>query len=45
MAYFKSSCLDNEGWGPIGSKYLDELLSRLIKINFLSIKSIGDILI
>ena len=37
--------LDTEGWGPISSKYLDELLSRLIKINFLSIKSIGDILI
>ena len=37
--------LDNEGWGPLGSNYLDKLLNRLIKVNFLEIKTIGDVLI
>lgn len=33
--------LDNEGWGPISSKYLDSLLRRLIKIDFLKISPTG----
>ena len=37
--------LDNEGWGPLSSNYLDKLLNRLIKVNFLEIKTIGDVLI
>ena len=37
--------LDNEGWGPLSSNYLDKLLNRLIKVNFLAIKTIGDVLI
>jgi len=35
--------LDNEGWGPISSKYLDSLLRRLIKIDFLKISPTGEL--
>ncbi len=37
--------LDSEGWGPISSKYLDKLLLRLLKIDYLSIKTMGEILV
>ena len=37
--------LDSEGWGPISSKYLDKLLLRLLKIHYLSIKTMGEILV
>ena len=37
--------LDNEGWGPLSSNYLDKLLNRLIKVNYLKIKTIGDVLV
>jgi peptidoglycan/xylan/chitin deacetylase (PgdA/CDA1 family) len=36
--------LDEEGWGPVSSKYLDELLKRLVKIEFLSILPAGIVL-
>ncbi len=35
--------LDDEGWGPISSNYLDNLLKRLIKIDFLSVQPTGEI--
>lgn len=36
--------LDNEGWGPISAKYLDELLKRLIQVPHLEIAPTGTIL-
>jgi peptidoglycan/xylan/chitin deacetylase (PgdA/CDA1 family) len=36
--------LDNEGWGPVTSVYLDKLLKRLVKIDFLDILPAGVVL-
>lgn len=36
--------LDDEGWGPIGTSYLENLLNRLVKINYLDIKPAGEVL-
>ena len=36
--------LDEEGWGPVSSKYLDSLLKRLVKINYLDILPTGEVL-
>jgi peptidoglycan/xylan/chitin deacetylase (PgdA/CDA1 family) len=36
--------LDDEGWGPISSKYLKDLLKRLIKIDFLEILAAAEVL-
>ena len=36
--------LDNEGWGPVSSKYLDGLLKRLVEIRTLDILPTGEIL-
>lgn len=36
--------LDDEGWGPLRSTYLDELLKRLVKINYLDILPAGEVL-
>lgn len=33
--------LDDEGWGPIGSDYLDKLLERLLKIKTVEIIPAG----
>jgi len=38
---FNTHGLDGEGWGPITSSYLDELLDRLIKINNLAVLPVG----
>lgn len=35
--------LDNEGWGPISSKYLDVLLKRLVNINNLLFLPTGEV--
>ncbi len=37
--------IDNEGWGPISSNYLDKLLSRLIKVKYLSVSTVSDVLV
>jgi len=37
--------LDNEGWGPISTNYLDRMLSRLVKIKNLDILPTGEVLI
>lgn len=34
--------LDKEGWGPISSHYLDNLLKRLIKIDYLAVLPTGE---
>lgn len=36
--------LDEEGWGPVGSKYLGDLLKRLVKVDILEIMPAGDVL-
>jgi peptidoglycan/xylan/chitin deacetylase (PgdA/CDA1 family) len=36
--------LDDEGWGPVSTKYLDGLLKRLVKISFLEVLPAGDVL-
>jgi len=35
--------LDEEGWGPITSKYLDHLLNRLVTVDFLNILPAGEV--
>ncbi len=35
--------LDEEGWGPVSTTYLDNLLRRLIKIDFLTVQPSGEI--
>ncbi len=35
--------LDEEGWGPVRSHYLDNLLRRLTKIDFLAVRPTGEI--
>ena len=37
--------LDDEGWGPISTNYLDNLLGRLVKIRNLDILPTGEVLI
>ena len=36
--------LDNEGWGPISTLYLEKLLNRLVKIKTLEILPTGIVL-
>ncbi|MEZ4849952.1 MAG: polysaccharide deacetylase family protein [Bacteroidia bacterium] len=36
--------LDNEGWGPVSTRYLDSLLKRLIKIDYLEVRPAGEVL-
>ena len=36
--------LDAEGWGPVTSKYLDDLLKRISKIGYLDILPAGMVL-
>ncbi len=36
--------LDEEGWGPVSSKYLDDLLKRLVKIEYLEVLPAGEVL-
>jgi peptidoglycan/xylan/chitin deacetylase (PgdA/CDA1 family) len=36
--------LDGEGWGPVSSEYLSDLLKRLSKIDYLSVMPAGDVL-
>jgi hypothetical protein len=36
--------LDEEGWGPVSTKYLDGLLDRLTKIEHLSVMPAGEVL-
>lgn len=36
--------LDDEGWGPISTNYLDRLLKRLVKIKNLDVLPAGDVL-
>lgn len=36
--------LDEEGWGPVSTSYLDNLLKRLIKIDYLTIQPTGEII-
>ncbi len=33
--------LDEEGWGPVSSAYLDKLLEKLVQINYLDILPAG----
>jgi len=33
--------LDDEGWGPLSSSYLDELLSRLVELNHVAVLPVG----
>lgn len=35
--------LDEEGWGPVSTSYLDNLFKRLIKIDFLTVRPTGEI--
>ncbi|MBX2877459.1 MAG: polysaccharide deacetylase family protein [Saprospiraceae bacterium] len=35
---------DNEGWGPVSTKYFDGLLKRLVMIDYLNIKPTGMVL-
>jgi len=35
--------LDKEGWGPVSTTYLDKLLGRLTKIDFLTVRPTGEI--
>ena len=35
--------LENEGWGPVSTKYLDNLLSRMIKIDYLDVLPTGEV--
>ncbi|MEN8194638.1 MAG: polysaccharide deacetylase family protein [Bacteroidota bacterium] len=36
--------LDEEGWGPISANYLDNLLKRLVKIDYLDVRPTGEVL-
>lgn len=36
--------LDNEGWGPVSTSYLDKLLKRLVKIDYLAVAPAGEVL-
>ena len=36
--------LDDEGWGPVSSQFLDDLLKRLVKITYLDILPAGVVL-
>lgn len=36
--------LDKEGWGPVSTNYLDNLLKRLVKVDFLEILPTGEVL-
>jgi len=36
--------LDEEGWGPVSTQYLDGLLKRLVKINYLDVLPAGTVL-
>lgn len=36
--------LDKEGWGPISSKFLEDLLKRMIEIDYLDILPTGEVL-
>lgn len=36
--------LDNEGWGPVSSGYLEALLGRLVKVSFLEVRPAGEAL-
>jgi hypothetical protein len=36
--------LDAEGWGPVSSKYLDDLLKRLVKIEKVEVLPAGELL-
>ena len=33
--------LDEEGWAPVSTVYLDKLLKRLVKIDFLAVEPTG----
>ena len=33
--------LDDEGWGPVSSFYLDELLSRLVQMDHVAVLPVG----
>ena len=35
--------LDNEGWGPVSTEYLDNLLSRMVKIDYLDVLPTGEV--
>lgn len=37
--------LDNEGWGPVRSRYLDGLLKRLVNIDYLAVLPTGEIVL
>jgi peptidoglycan/xylan/chitin deacetylase (PgdA/CDA1 family) len=36
--------LDEEGWGPVSSGYLEALLGRLVKVSFLAVQPAGEAL-
>lgn len=36
--------LDKEGWGPISTGYLDKLLKKLVKIDYLEVMPVGEVL-
>ena len=36
--------LDDEGWGPLSSSYLDELLSRLVQMDHVAVLPVGQAL-
>lgn len=36
--------LDDEGWGPVSTAYLDALLQRLVKVNYLDVVPTGAVL-
>ncbi len=36
--------LDKEGWGPLSTSYLDNLLKRLVKIDYLDVLPTGEVL-
>ncbi len=42
---FNSHGLDGEGWGPLSSRYLDSLLSRLSKLPHVEILPAGEVLL
>lgn len=37
--------LDDEGWGPLSSSYLDELLSKLVQLDHVSVLPVGQALL
>ena len=36
--------LDDEGWGPISTQFLVDLLGRLVKIDSLEVLPVGEVL-